>query len=437
MITHAAEYKTIKELGKGGFGRVLLVLRKSDNQYYAMKEIKLEGMTQNSINEIKAEAHFLSKFNCENIVKYYDSFQNGDKFYILMEFCAGQNLRKFIEEYQRKKSLIPENVLYNIIRQICVGIREIHRMKIAHRDLKPENIFINANMNIKIGDFGISRQLDPNKTHISTLHVAGTQLYMAPEIYEGKYNEKSDMYALGCIIYEFIFLHFYYVDKQMNKIKKIYTNIYNYKWQTLIDSLLEIDYKKRINIDQAFYLLDDINKGNNNLGILESKINNLNINEENKNMIIGEIYIRKEDVNKNIRIINSYDNYCREGKLSIKEKFSNEKEIIKNIEIKINGKKIKFAYYYKFNKEGKYIIEYSFKKDLTKTCYMFRDCNKLTYLNLSNFNTQNVTNMSYMFDGCNSLTNLNLLNFNTQNVTDMYEIFTNCNSLPYSSEYRP
>ena len=63
MIAYAAEYKTIKELGKGGFGRVLLVLRKSDNQYYAMKEIKLEGMTQNSINEIKAEAHFLSKFN--------------------------------------------------------------------------------------------------------------------------------------------------------------------------------------------------------------------------------------------------------------------------------------------------------------------------------------------------------------------------------------
>ena len=329
MITHAAEYKTIKELGKGGFGRVLLVLRKSDNQYYAMKEIKLEGMTQNSINEIKAEAHFLSKFNCENIVKYYDSFQNGDKFYILMEFCPGQNLRKFIEEYQRKKSLIAENVIYNIIRQICVGIREIHRMKIAHRDLKPENIFINANMNIKIGDFGLSRQLNPDKSHESTIHVAGTQLYMAPEIYEGKYNEKSDMYALGCIIYEFIFLCFYYVDKQMNKIKKLYNNKYNYKWQTLINSLLEIDYKKRINIDQAIYLLDDINKGNNNLGILESTFKNLNINGENKNMIIGEIYIRKEDINKNIRIINSDDNYCREKCFAIDEKYSNEKEIKK------------------------------------------------------------------------------------------------------------
>ena len=237
------------------------------------------------------------------------------------------------------------------------------------------------------------------------------------------------MYALGCIIYEFIFLRFYYVDKKMNKIKNIYTNIYNNKWQKLIDSLLEIDYKKRINNDQAFYLLDNINNGNNYLGILESKIKNLNINKENNNMIIGEIYIRKEDVNKNIKIINSYDNYFREKKWPINEKFSNEKEIIKNIEIKINGKIYGFSYYFKFPKEGKYIINYICKNNLTNTCYMFSDCNSLTNLNLSNFNTQNVTDMGSMFSGCNSLTNLNLSNFNTQNVTDMNRMFYCCNSL--------
>ena len=340
-------------------------------------------------------------------------------------------MRKFIEEYQRKKSLIAENVIYNIIRQICAGIREIHRMKIAHRDLKPENIFMNSNMNIKIGDFGLSRQLNPDKSHESTIHVAGTQLYMAPEIYEGKYNEKSDMYALGCIIYEFIFLCFYYVDKQMNKIKKVNTNIYNNKWQTLIDSLLEIDYKKRIIIEQAFYLVDDINKGNNNLGILESTFKNLNINAENKNMIIGEIYIRKEDVNKNIRIINSYDNHYREKKWSINEKFSNEKEIIKNIEIKIKGKIYGFSYCFKFPKEGKYIINYICKNNLTNTCYMFSDCKSLTNLNLSNFNTQNVINMNHMFFSCESLSNLNLSNFNTQKVTNMSGMFNGCSSLTY------
>ena len=95
--------------------------------------------------------------------------------------------------------------------------------------------------------------------------------------------------------------------------------------------------------------------------------------------------------------------------------YENEKEIKENILIKINGKIIEFTYYYKFKKEGKYIIEYSLKNNLTKTCYMFSNCFSLTNLNLSNFKTQNVTDMRWMFYNCNSLTNLDLSNFNTQN----------------------
>ena len=72
-----------------------------------------------------------------------------------------------------------------------------------------------------------------------------------------------------------------------------------------------------------------------------------------------------------------------------------------NIEIKINGKIIEFTYYYQFNKEGKYIIEYSFKNNLTKICDLFCDCESLKNLDLSNFNTQNVTDMSGMFYYCN------------------------------------
>ena len=78
-------------------------------------------------------------------------------------------------------------------------------------------------------------------------------------------------------------------------------------------------------------------------------------------------------------------------------KYENEKEIKENIEISINGKKIDFSYLYKFNKEGKYKIEYLFKKGLTKTNHMLYGCESLTNLNLSNYNTQNITNMSYMF----------------------------------------
>ena len=175
--------------------------------------------------------------------------------------------------------------------------------------------------------------------------------------------------------------------------------------------------------------------------IKKEKIQNINIKilynnykqyeKEINNIIIGEIYVKSEDINKDIRIINSFENVKRENKfIEDKEddwKYENEKEIKENIVIKINGTIIEFTYYYKFKEEGKYIIEYSFKNNLTKTNHMFSACESLTNLDLSNYNTQNVINMSYMFSGCESLTNLNLSNFNTQNVTNMYGMFYECN----------
>ena len=88
-----------------------------------------------------------------------------------------------------------------------------------------------------------------------------------------------------------------------------------------------------------------------------------------------------------------------------------------------------FKYFYKFNQKGKYIIQYSFKKYLTKINHMFYDCKFISKLDLSNFKTKNVINMSYMFGECSSLSNLDLSKFNTQNVTDMSGMFNNCNSL--------
>ena len=111
--------------------------------------------------------------------------------------------------------------------------------------------------------------------------------------------------------------------------------------------------------------------------------------------------ITKENIYKEIKIINSF-----EMELKNKEddyKYKNEKKIKENPEIKINGQRIEFTYYYKFEEEGKYIIEYIFKNNLTKTNYMFRGCNSLTNLNLSYFNTQNVTDMSRIFSICYSL----------------------------------
>ena len=377
------KYEIIKYLGEGGFGRVILVKDKSDNKPYAIKEIIINNEMKGKIKDIQKEAEILSKFNCENIVKYYDSYLYKGKFYILMEYCEGETLRYFIDKNIKNNELIEENILFKIIIQICKGIKEIHYKNIIHRDIKPENIFINKKMNIKIGDFGISKQFNPNKEYTNTIFKVGSIEYMSPEIKKlGIYNEKSDMYSLGCIIYELLNLRKYFDDKQYDKIKKIDSTIYNDRWQEIINSLLQPDYNKRMDINEVYGILKEI-----------------------YNIIIGEIYIKKNNINEDIRIINSFENFKREDKWwkDSKDvyKSENENEIKENTEIKINGKIIEFSYYYKFKEEGKYIIEYIFKNNLTKTNYMFSGCKSLTNLDLSNFNTQNINNMYDMF--CNNM----------------------------------
>ena len=140
------EYKLIKRLNGGYYSQVFQV--EKDNKYYHIRKIDTYGI-KDLIKDIPKEVEILSKLTCKNIVKYYNSYENKDKFYILMEYCAGKNLKKFIKEHNKNNELIEEDIIYNIIKQICIGIKEIHNKNIIHRDLKPENIFMNKNMIIK------------------------------------------------------------------------------------------------------------------------------------------------------------------------------------------------------------------------------------------------------------------------------------------------
>jgi len=309
------EYKIIKELGRGAFGKVYQVL--NENKYYALKKIELIEFSEEELELYENEAKILSSINNAHIVKYYDSSKDNEFFYILMEYCEGSDLKQLIKDHKSKKEKIDEKTVYSIIFDICLGIKEIHQKNLIHRDLKPDNIFIDKYKMIKIGDFGISKLLDNNDKYAKS--IVGTNNYMAPEVIKGdKYNNKVDIWALGCIIYELLTLSVCFeskglygiIDKIVNKPHgKIDTNKYNYKWQDIIDLLLKKDYKKRPDINEVYNLI--INLGNelslnkqdfkNNaiLDIITS--NNKNSREKKIKILNGEEFKKLE--NENVDII--------------------------------------------------------------------------------------------------------------------------------------
>ena len=187
--------------------------------------------------------------------------------------------------------------------------------------------------------------------------------------------------------------------------------------------ILNLENHKVIGIHCANNLSKDCNLGK----IIKSVIDDFN-----NNYIIAKIEIKEEDINKEIRIINSYEEYKREKQLENNRKdyeYENEKEIKENCEILINENKINFSYFHRFNKKGRYTIKYEFKNYLTRINHMFLECKNITNIDFSHFKTQNIINSSDMFFWCKNLKNINLSNFSTQNVTDMAGLFNECNSL--------
>ena len=168
-----------------------------------------------------------------------------DNLIVVMEYGGNTNLKKFIEKYRDEGLLLEEKIIKDIIIQICNGLKEFHNNNIIYRDLNPYIIFIDNNHKIKILlPLPLSEYLD-NKNDCSTEIRILEQKYIDPEIHRNKYTLKGDIWSLGCIIYELFTLNEYYIDIRLDKVKKINTDIYDPKWQVLINVLLKKDFRER------------------------------------------------------------------------------------------------------------------------------------------------------------------------------------------------
>ncbi|XP_030420000.1 serine/threonine-protein kinase Nek3-like isoform X1 [Gopherus evgoodei] len=218
------EYTVLKVLGEGSFGRALLVFHKSSDQKYAMKEIRLPK-SPSDVQDSRKEAILLAKMKHPNIVAYKESFEADGHLYIVMEYCDDGDLMQKIK-YQRGK-LFPEDTILHWFVQMCLGVKHIHDRRVLHRDIKSKNIFLTQNGKVKLGDFGSARLLTNPMAYACTY--VGTPYYVPPEIWENlPYNNKSDIWSLGCILYELCTLkHPFQANSWKHLILKICKGSYN------------------------------------------------------------------------------------------------------------------------------------------------------------------------------------------------------------------
>ncbi|TGZ65784.1 hypothetical protein CRM22_005694 [Opisthorchis felineus] len=246
-------YERLRNIGEGAFGKAVLVMCKKLRVHRVIKEINISKMSPREREEARIEVSVLSQMNHPNIVRYCDSFEDPTSLYIVMEYCDQGDLYHKINA--QKGVLMAESRVLDYFVQICLGLKHIHDRMILHRDIKTQNIFLNSDGRVKLGDFGIAKVL--NHTLDLARTCIGTPYYLSPEICENKpYNHKSDIWALGCVLYEMTTLkHAFEAGNMKNLVLKIIRGTYppvspkySYELRCLISQLFRRSPRDRPSI---------------------------------------------------------------------------------------------------------------------------------------------------------------------------------------------
>ena len=246
------EFEILHQLGKGSFSQVYLVKRNEDNNLYAIKQIHIANMSNQHKSNALNEVRLLSSLSHQNVIAYKESFydEHTQTLNIVLEYADGGDLRSHIAMRNKTKRYFKENEIWGIFIQLITGLRYLHSHSIIHRDLKSANVLLTKHNICKIGDLNVSKIAKNGVLHTQT----GTPHYASPEIWEEQpYDIKTDIWSVGCILYEMCCLTPPFKGKNLNV---VYHNVmkakigmipsfYSRDLITMVYSLLQVEAKDR------------------------------------------------------------------------------------------------------------------------------------------------------------------------------------------------
>ena len=316
-------------IGKGSFGSVFLVKRKLDQKLYALKSVFLDKLNkkeqENSVNEVR----LLASVSHPNVISYKESFfdEKNNSLNIIMEYADNGDLHTEINKKKKELDKFEEKIIWLYAIQMIEGLKALHDKKIMHRDLKSANIFLSKNKLLcKLGDMNVSKVI---KEKVLTTQT-GTPYYASPEVWRDEpYSYKSDLWSIGCVIYEMCALEPPFNGKDLDelfenickgKLKRINTRYSEDLWNMIL-MLLQNDVEKRVNCDE----------------FLESELIKKKIKELKNNQDINyEAYL----LEKNIKLKNENDVLLQTIKFKNFNELKDNLPSLKNYENNINKRTI-------------------------------------------------------------------------------------------------
>jgi serine/threonine-protein kinase len=205
-IEKLGRYDIVRVLGRGAMGVVYEARDPNLDRKVAIKTVRVQSLSAEAASEyeirFRTEARSAARLHHPNIVSVFDSGQDGDEAYLVMEFIEGEDLKHHLEcgaRFSLRSAIV-------MVHDLLMALDHAHRQNVVHRDIKPANLLIEVTGRVKLTDFGVARIQEPDESHLTQVGGAvGTPKYMSPEQAKGQRGDsRSDVFSAGVVLYELL-----------------------------------------------------------------------------------------------------------------------------------------------------------------------------------------------------------------------------------------